>query len=239
MRFITMILLVAMTGPAFAQETPGQAPAQAPGRMTVSGEAKVVATPDMAVLRLGAQGRGETAAEAMDSTSAAVSAILARLQELGVAENDIKTTSLNLSEERRWNREQEVEVFEGYLAENIVEVRVRDLDSLGAILGDVLDEGANRMQGLQFTLQDPREVEDEARRRAVADARAKAELYAEAAGVSLGTLVTLTDSATPIVRPMDLAEPVVMEARAAKDVPVAAGEIEIRAEVTMTYALGQ
>ncbi len=213
--------------------------AQAQGGMTVAGEARVAVVPDMASVSLGAVGRGETAAEAMNATSVAVNAILSRLESLGIAPQDIMTTQLQLSEETRWDNARNQDVFLGYIARNSVQVRVRDLERLSGLMAAVLDDGANRLQNLSFGLQNPREAENEARRRAVADAMEKAALYAEAAGVTLGDVVSLRDTAEPIVRSRAGAEARMMAEPVVMDVPVAAGEIEVRAEVTMVFDIGE
>ncbi|SNS03454.1 SIMPL domain-containing protein [Antarctobacter heliothermus] len=128
----------------------------------------------------------------------------------------------------------------GYYATNTVSVRVRDLDGISALLSAVLDDGANQLRNLSFSVLEPRPIEDEARRRAVADAMAKAKLYADAAGVTLGPLLELRDNAEPLVRSIAGAEAMMMEeAVVAKDVPVAAGELEVRAEVTMVFAIAE
>lgn len=214
---------------------------QADGTLTVSGEARVAAVPDIATITLGATGRGQTAIEAMNATSQAVDAILARLASLDVETRDIQTTQLRVSEQTRWDNDRQQDIFLGYYATNTVRVRVRDLDRIGELLSAVLDDGANDLQNLSFGLQEPREVEDEARRRAVRDAMAKATLYAEAAGVTLGAVRSIRDSAEPLVSSIVQAEPMVIveEAPSARDVPVAAGEIEVRAEVTMIFAIGE
>lgn len=226
--FMTALMLAAPLG------------ALAEGRLTVSGEARVAAVPDMATISLGATGRGKTAVEAMNATSGAVDAILATLRDLGIEARDIQTTQLRVGEQTRWDRERNEDIFIGYAASNTVRVRVRDLDGIGALLSGVLDDGANQLQSLSFGVQDPRAVEDEARRRAVADAMAKAKLYAEAAGVPLGPLQDLRDTAEPLVSSIVQPEPMMLdEAPAARDVPVAAGEIEVRAEVTMVFSIGE
>ncbi|MBY6162212.1 SIMPL domain-containing protein [Mameliella alba] len=226
--FMTALMLAAPLG------------ALAEGRLTVSGEARVAAVPDMATISLGATGRGKTAVEAMNATSGAVDAILATLRDLGIEARDIQTTQLRVGEQTRWDRERNEDIFIGYAASNTVRVRVRDLDGIGAMLSGVLDDGANQLQSLSFGVQDPRAVEDEARRRAVADAMAKAKLYAEAAGVPLGPLLELRDTAEPLVSSIVQPEPMMLEeAPAARDVPVAAGEIEVRAEVTMVFSIGE
>lgn len=232
MRIVMILLAVALALPLSAR---------AEGTLTVSGEARVAAVPDMATLSLGATGRGATATEAMNATSLAVDAILARLAGLGVEMRDIQTAQLRVSEQTRWDNDRNEDVFIGYLAANTVTVRVRDLEGIGALLSAVLDEGANELQNLSFGLQAPRVVEDEARRRAVADARTRAALYAEAAGVALGPVRSLRDTAEPLVRSIAIAEPMMVmeEGAAARDVPVAAGEIEVHAEVTMVFAIAE
>mgnify|MGYP005993124867 CR=1 FL=1 len=115
-------------------------------------------------------------------------------------------------------------------------IRVRDLSSLSAVLGAVLSDGANNLSGLTWGIQDTQTLEDEARRRAVKDAMAKAALYADAAGVELGDVMSIRDTADPIVRP-SLGRAAPMMAEMASDVPVAAGEIEASANVTMVFEI--
>lgn len=214
--------------------------AAAEGRLSVSGEGHLAVVPDMAVITLGADGRGPTAVEAMNATSDAVEAILARLNGLGIETRDIQTTQLRVNEQTRWDNSRNEDVFLGYYATNTVSVRVRDLDGISALLAAVLEDGANKLQNLSFSVQEPRAAEDEARRRAVADAMAKAKLYADAAGVTLGPLLELRDSAEPLVRSIAGPEAMMREAAVvAKDVPVAAGEIEVRAEVTMVFTIAE
>mgnify|MGYP003144404829 CR=1 FL=1 len=231
MRILAFLTVVAFAMPLAAV---------AEGRLTVSGEGHLAVVPDMAVITLGADGRGQTAVEAMNATSVAVEAILARLADLGVETRDIQTTQLRVNEQTRWDNTRNEDVFLGYYATNTVSVRVRDIDGISALLSAVLDDGANKLQNLSFSVQEPRKIEDEARRRAVADAMAKAELYADAAGVTLGTVLELRDSAEPLVRSIARAEPMMLEeAVVAKDVPVAAGELEVRAEVTMVFSIAE
>jgi uncharacterized protein YggE len=213
--------------------------ATAQGTVTVAGEARVAVVPDMATISLGAVGRGKTAVEAMNATSGAVEAVLARLESLGVEARDIQTTQLRVNEETRWDNQRNEDVFLGYVAQNTVSVRVRDMAQLSSLMADVLDQGANRLQNLDFGLQEPRKAEDEARRRAVADAIAKAGLYADAADIDLGKVLSIRDTAEPMVRSISGPEPMMLEEAMMREVPVAAGELEVRAEVTMVFAIGE
>ena len=223
-RAIAITILLALPFGAAAQDLPS---------LTVTGEGSVSAVPDMATVTLGVSARDPSAATAMNRTSQAVAAILERLTALGVAPRDVQTTDLSLGPvwvDRNNNGQPQVDGFE---ASNRVTVRIRAIDSVGAVLEAVLEDGANRLDGLSFGLQDPRPLLDEARRLAVADARAKAQLYADAAGVPLGPVRELTEGG--VIGP----RPEMMMAMRADAVPVAAGETTLSALVTVVYDIGE
>ncbi|WP_136439262.1 SIMPL domain-containing protein [Pacificoceanicola onchidii] len=202
--------------------------------LTVSGQGTVTAVPDMARLSLGARALDKTALGAMNQTSETLEAVLARLTELGLDPRDVQTSALRLDQRWRNGSLSKGQEFEGYEASNMLTIRVRDLDRLGDVLQAVLDDGANSLANLQFDVADPRPLQDEARRAAVRDAMDKARLYAGAAGVRLGPVLSITDSASPMVASRDM--PVVAFAEAAR-VPVAAGEITLRGQVTIVFGL--
>ncbi|MFW2542204.1 SIMPL domain-containing protein [Primorskyibacter sp. 2E107] len=201
--------------------------------LTVTGQGTVAAVPDMAQISLGARAQDETAVGAMNKTSEALDAILSRLTAMGIDARDIQTSGLRLDE--RWSNGSVNGVRErdGYEATNMVTVRVRDLEKLSDVLKAVLDDGANSLANLSFDVQDPRALQEEARRQAVRDAMEKAKLYAGAAGVTLGPVLTITDSATPMVASGDMP----MLRAEAMSVPVAAGEITLQGQVTMVFGL--
>lgn len=208
--------------------------AETTGQLTVSGEGSVFAVPDMAVVSVGAMADASTAQEAMDQTSDITSAILARLADAGIEGRDIQTSDLSLNP--IWNHRATTDDrprIEGYQASNRVTVRVRDLDALGGVLDALLRDGANQLGGLQFTVSDPEALLNEARVRAVADARARAQLLADAAGVQLGGLISLSETGTPMPRP----EMMGMARASDAAVPVAEGETELRAGVTLVYEI--
>ncbi|ETX26780.1 SIMPL domain-containing protein [Roseivivax isoporae] len=202
-------------------------------QITVTGEGEAAAAPDMATISLGVEVDGDTAAAAMDGASDVVSRILDRLEGFEVAPRDVQTSSLSLDPLRTGREGETRPRIDGYVARNQVTVRVRDLDQVGQILGAVLEDGANTLGGLDFAVADPDPLIDEARRAAVADARAKAELYAEAAGVRLGRVLRL-DEVGGMPRPMPMAE-----MRMAADVPVAGGETGYSAQVSVVFELLQ
>ncbi len=123
----------------------------------------------------------------------------------------------------------------GYVAAIDLMVRVRDLAALGGVLDAVISDGANAMNGIAFAVAEPAPLEDEARRAAVADARAKAEVLADAAGIALGEVIAIHEGGAtpvpgPVMRSMAMAE---------SAVPIAGGEIDVRARVSVVYAIGE
>lgn len=207
-------------------------------QIIVTGEGRVTAAPDMAVVTLGVSDQAPEAQTAMDSVSERVRAIFQTVTDYGVAPRDVQTTSLRLDPvwERRDQDEQGPPEIRGFVATNDITLRLRDMTSLGAILQDVLASGANRFNRISFTLSDPTSARNEARREAVRDARARAELYAEAAGVSLGALIELSENGGSAPRPMMLET-----ARMASDsaMPIAGGELDIVSQVRMVYAIAE
>lgn len=206
--------------------------AQTAGRLTVTGEGRAFATPDMATISLGVTVRSKTARDAMDATSDGVAAILDRLSAMGVEPRDMQTSDLSLGPVWSQRNSSGENRITGYEASNRLTVRVRDLGALGGVLDAVLDDGANRFSGLRFGMQDPQPLEDAARKNAVADALRKARLYSDAAGITLGTVLAISENGG--ARPM-MAD--AMFAARAESVPVAAGEAAISAGVTVVFSI--
>lgn len=224
MRPLLVVLCCLWAGLAAAQDGPRS--------LTVSGTGSVAATPDMAVITLGVTQQGADPATAMDATSTATAAILRRMVELGIAAADIRTSDLSLSPVYDSRPAPDgVPRIVGYQAANMVTVRLRALDQLGPVLARALEDGANLLGGLSFGFADPAPLLTQARQAAVADARLRAETYAEAAGVSLGAVLRLSEATDPGPGPM------MRMMEAAASVPVAAGQSEISATVQMVFAL--
>jgi uncharacterized protein YggE len=217
-----------------AQEAAPTAP-QLPRMIQVVGEGRATATPDMARISLGVSQQAKTAGEAMDAMSAGMATVLATLGERGVAQNDIQTGQLMLEPAYNYNTPDGNPVMTGFIATQILDVRVRDLGALGEVLDAVVEGGANRVNGVTFDVTDPQAVTDEARRDAVEDARARAELYAEASGVGLGELVSISES-TIYTPPMPMYD-ARGGAEQAMSVPIAPGELSMVTNVTVTYAI--
>jgi uncharacterized protein YggE len=161
--------------------------------------------------------------------------VIARLASSGVAEADMQTSGVSLGPVWAPAKAQEEQGrLLGYQAENGLVVQVRNLPQLGQVLDAVVADGANRLQGISFGLQDSQQAQDQARRAAVADAQRKAALYAEAAGLRLGALRSLSEGAGQAPIPMLAMRAATMGEMA---MPVAGGTVGLRADVSAVYAL--
>lgn len=220
--------------PAQAQTVADPA-ASGPALLSVTGTADIHLPPDMATLRLSVSHRGETAVAAMAQVAAGMGRVIARLASSGVAEADMQTSGVSLGPVWAPAKAQEAQGrLLGYQAENGLVVQVRNLPQLGQVLDAVVADGANRLQGISFGLQDSQQAQDQARRAAVADAQRKAALYAEAAGLRLGALRSLSEGAGQAPMPMLAMRAATMGEMA---MPVAGGTVGLRADVSAVYAL--
>lgn len=205
-----------------------------PAQITVTGEGHVEARPDMATVTLGVVTQGGTAAEAMAGNSIKLAAVLEQLRGSGIEERDIQTSGLSLNANWTQTEADPTPKIAGYQASNMLTVRVRALDTLGTVLDKTISDGANTFNGLTFGLSDPEPSMNEARKRAVADAIARAKLLTTAAGVTLGPVLSITEGGG-YGAPVPMYK---MQADAAAAVPVAAGEVSSTASVTMVFKLG-
>lgn len=202
--------------------------------LSVSGQGEARVAPDMASIRLGVSTTAGSAAEAMAQTSQQQAAVIEALKAANIEAKDIQTSGLDLSPQLNYEDGKAPQVT-GYRASNTVSVRVRDLAGLGDVLDAIVAAGANEINGIAFTREDGADAEDDARRAAVADARHKAEVLAEAAGLTLGPVLSLREGgASPVPQPMMMAADA---APRAKGVPIEAGELSMSAEVQIDYAL--
>lgn len=196
--------------------------------LSVVGVGQVATEPDMAVISLGVTHQAETARAAMDMVNADATSLLEALAALDVAPRDVQTDQLSVSP--FWDNKDQTRSIIGYEARNSVSVRVRDLSRLGSVMDAALSAGSNDFNGLRFTMQDPTPLEAQARKAAVKDAMARAAELAEAAGVTLGPVVTLTEQG-------GRGQPMMMAAARSEDMAIATGEVAINASVSMTFDL--
>lgn len=234
MRFLPIVFL---TGALAAAQAPlAMADDQGPATITVTGEGVVTAAPDLATVSLGVTTQGDTAAEAMAANTAALAKVLERVKATGVEERDIQTSNLNLNPNWSGTDGNGAPTIQGYVATNVVQLRVRDLTKLGEVLDAAITDGANTLNGINFGLAEPDPAMDDARKEAVEAARDRAQLLTKAAGVGLGRILSISESggyAPPM--PMYRMEAAMADAA----VPVEGGEVGVTASVTITWEIAQ
>jgi uncharacterized protein len=230
MRILTVValsagLLAPLAAPSFGQQINQPT-------ISVTGEGVIEVAPDIATLMIGVTTQGDTAAAALTANSAAMDAVLARLTAAGIEARDMQTWNLSLGPDYSKYDGSSGAAPTTYIASNMLTVRVRALASLGSVLDAAVADGANTLNGLTFGLADPGPALNEARKEAVADARARAEFLAEAAGVKIGRPISISESvgSGPL-------EPMFRDKEAADSVPVASGELGITANVTVFYEI--
>jgi uncharacterized protein YggE len=203
------------------------------GTIVVSGTGRVAVQPDTADLRLGVSISRPTVETARSDAAATMEAILAAIHRTGVARRDVRTAMLSV-QPRYDYRDGKAPVLTGYELANSVEVTVRDLATLGAVIDGTLAAGATSMEGLSFRLADTAPAERDARVQAMAAARARADVLAEAADLSIEGVADIVEGGPPRPpMPFPKAERMMMAADAAT--PVEAGSLEIAVTVTVTY----
>jgi hypothetical protein len=243
---VAVLLTVALGGAwLWGQVAVGEAAAQdtaatdySPSQIiTVVGRGSTSVEPDIARVTVGVETSAATIAEAVDENEAQMDAVLTALREAGIADKDLQTTNFSISLDRY--SEQVVRSDEGqqaqsvYRVSNMVNVTIRDLDQVGAVLDAVIEAGANNIWGVSFTIEDPSEAQAEARADAVANAGERAEALAELSGVDLGPVMSVSEvvsgSGVPVAYDM------VTERAAGSGTSISPGELEVSYQVQVSY----
>lgn len=204
-----------------------------PRNISVSGQGEVSATPDMAVVSLGVRLEDKTAHTAMTRTSQTLAQVLTALKEKGIPPRDIQTTQLDLSTIQNHGKTGSWKNTQTFVASNQLTIRIRDLEKVGPVLDAALEAGANDFNGIHFAVENPKNLIDEARKLAVKDAMNRAKLYANAASVNLGPLISLSENQIPHDRPVMYGA----ARMSPQAIPVAEGEVNYSATVHLTYTL--
>jgi uncharacterized protein YggE len=204
--------------------------------LEVAADGTSTRTPDLAVIQAGVVTQAATAGDAMRQNSARMTTVLGALRRAGVAERDIQTSSIALSPQYRY-AENQPPVITGYQASNQVSVRFRDIAKSGTILDTLVREGANNISGPNLTIDKPEAALDEARTAAVATARARAELYAKAAGLRVDRILSISEGGASSP-PMPMPQAGLARFSADKaETQIAAGEQELRVSLSVRFLL--
>jgi hypothetical protein len=230
----TGLLAASLMAPAMAAAQSPTDSDEPTRQISVNGTGRIFIEPDIADVQLGVTFQGDTAKEASDKAAEAMNAVLAALLELGIPEKDIQTTQLSINPVYDWN--DSPPNIEGWEASNIVTVTVRDVTMVGDVVDAATSAGATNVNGVTFRVDDPTAAEAQARDAAVADARAKADQLAAAAGVTIVGVISISENSynqpQPIYYEKAYAE-AAMDAAAAT--PVQPGNVELSIEVYINY----
>lgn len=243
---LAALLLSAASLPATASaQNVSSGPVVAAGStvLSISAEGRTNRAPDLATFSAGVTSSGKTAGEALARNSADMARVIAALKRAGIADKDIQTSNLSLnpvyadmSRQPRDPLEQVVPPIIGYQVNNTVNVRQRRLEDFGKVIDTLVTAGANQVNGPNFQVDDQDAALDEARIAAMKKARERANLYARAAGLRVVRILTISESGGYAPQPP------IMYARAAmadmaSAPPVAAGEVSLTMNVSVTFEL--
>ena len=221
---LAVVTATLLAAPALAQTAP-------PPAISVTGEANLSVPPDQARIDGGVTSDAKTAREASEANNTAMGKVLQALKVAGIDAKDIQTSRLSLQPQYAPNRAGPSPIT-GYRASNRVTVRIRDVNKVANVIDVLVGAGANDIGGINFMVSQASKLLDEAREKAIADARRKAEIYAKAAGVSLGEPLSISEDGapTPVFRGK-------MASTMAAGAPVAQGEETLSVSVNVSWAI--
>ena len=221
----------------FAALTPSLWADEMKRTISVSGQGKASAPPDLAIVTTGVVTQAEDAGSALSANNAAVRKLMEVLKNFRIASKDIQTSNFSVQPEyERGPRGRSEPRIVGYRVSNQVQARIRNLPELGRILDAVVEAGSNQIGGVSFTIDNATGLLNEARNHAVGDARSRAELYAHTAGVKVGKVLSISEQQVPFPRPQ-MRHAMMTEVAMADEVPMAAGEYEVQATVQMVFEM--
>ncbi len=239
-RFVIGVLIAILLGTMIASNVKKYkfigVPVDQPHILSVNGEGKVTATPNIAMTTVGLVTEKITIADAQSENSQKMNALIAAMQQLGISNDDIKTSQYQMFPKYSYDQKNGSTIT-GYSVTQSVDVKIRDLTKISAVLAKAGEIGANQVSGIQFTVDDPKILRAAAREAAVKDARLKAEKLAAELGVKLGSVIAFNESASnggP--RPMMFEA---FKSGAASDASpsIQSGSLDIETSVTITYEI--
>ena len=201
--------------------------------LSITAEGSVKAEPDVAYLSGGVISEARTAQEALVENAADMAGVFAALKAAGIPEKDIQTSNFSLNPQYEYPKNGQ-RILTGYQVSNQVTAKVTDMENVGAVIDAMVAEGGNNFSGVNFAVEDPTELQNEARRKAIKEAIARADLYAEAAGYRVARIVTITEggSYNPQPRPM-MARSVAMDESASTQ--ISGGELTYSTSVNVVF----
>lgn len=214
-----------------AANVSARAQAMPPPTISVTGEAQVSVAPDLAQIDGGVSTEARTAREASEANNRAMAVILPALKAAGIADADIQTSRISLYPQSTPVRPNGPMQITGYRASNRVTIRIRDIGKVASTIDALVTAGANEIGGINFMVSQESKMLDEARVRALEDARRKAEIYAKAANVRLGAATSISEEGQGGPVPMHA------QFKAGTAAQIAPGEETLRVSVSVSYEI--
>jgi len=209
-------------------------PQNYPQEISVSGEGKKYAKPDVAILVLGVKDQGSDISKIVKNNTQKMNTIISEIKKMGIEEKDIQTTQYTISPDYNWT-EKEGRVFKGYIVNQEITIKVRDFEKIGRILDKATSNGANEVRNIQFTIDDLEKFRIEARAQAIKQAKEKAMLIAQQSGLKIVKIINITEGYQPIPQPI-YRQGATKELYQSGGVPeIQPGQMEITSTVTLTY----
>ena len=206
-----------------------------PTTLSLSASGEVSATPDKATINFAVVSQGKTASEAMKANNVRMNAVMSALKSAGIADKDIQTSSLNLNPQYDYTDGQNPRLT-GYQAQNQITVRINDLNQTGPVIDTVIKAGINQIDSITFGLKNDDTLLDQARQSAVAILMQRANLYAQATGMHVKRILTLSESDQSYQPPRPMFA-MAKRAEADSSTPVAGGELQLSVQVSATFEL--
>jgi len=236
---LVAILLVGAAGCYIPGGSPQviSVPAQQNTGIWVTGQGETTAVPDVAILSLGVEAKGDTVAEAQSQAAVAMDKVMQALKDNGIDKKDIQTRQYSIYPITRWVEDEKKEEIIGYRVTNIVVTKIRKVDKAGAVIDAVAQAGGDyiRIQGISFTVDDPTPYYEEARTKAVKDAENKAKQFANLTGVKLGKPTYISEGAVYLPSVNKAYESAAL--LPAPETPISPGELKITTNVQIVYAI--
>lgn len=206
--------------------------------LSVSASADAKRVPDVATISTGVVTQAADANAAMRANAAQMDKVMGAVRAAGIAERDIQTSGINLNPNYKYV-ENAPPLIVGYQASNTVNVRVRDLSRLGKVLDTLVAQGANQINGPSFEVDKPDEAYDEARIAAIRKAQARARTYADALGLKVRRIVSISEGGASFPRPIPMMRARAADAGMAKETSVSPGESTLSVNVEVVFELGR
>ena len=206
--------------------------------LSVSAEASAKRVPDVATISTGVVTQAADANAAMRANAVQMDKVMAAIKAAGIGERDVQTSGINLNPQYKYVENAPPSIV-GYQASNTVNVKVRDLSKLGKVLDAFVEQGANQVNGPSFEVDKPDEAYDEARVAALKKAQARAQTYADALGLKVRRIVSISEGGASFPRPMPMMRATAADAGFAKETSVSPGETTLSVNIDVVFELGR